>query len=105
MPGEVEEGRVRRCNLAVNILVHSSKNYCICRETFICFAKIFLFKHWTIFLSLTGKCLPLHFSIALLTMENENCWRYVPKCKMIQFNITVGRETASELHNAYGDVQ
>lgn len=59
-------------NLAVGILIYSSKNYCICCGIFICFAEIFLFKCWTIFFNLIGKCLPLHFSIFLLAVENEN---------------------------------
>lgn len=105
--GEVEGKRVWRANLAVGILIYSSKNYCICCGIFICFAEIFLFKCWTMFFNLIEKCLPLHFSIILLAMENENLlckMRDVSKWKMIQFDIIVGLE-ASIMHNAYKNVQ
>lgn len=39
--GEVEN-RVQRCSLAVDILLHSSKSYCICHEICICFTEILI---------------------------------------------------------------
>lgn len=102
--GEVVENRVLRCNFkAVNILLHSSKNYCTCHEIVIYFAKILISirKLDCIFKS-DWKMSAFVFHYSLTCHENEPCLRHESHWKMmIQFTVTVGSEAASVLYSAY----
>lgn len=73
--GEVEENRVLRYNLAVPVLLHSSKNYCTCHEIVIYFAKIIIsIQRLDCIFKSDWKMSVFHFSITLHPVRMSRGW-------------------------------